>query len=273
MGRKKMLPDISLPPARLKSEAEADDPLMGLTPIPRGSGKGGGGSEWKAALMGYRDENPEFLGRCAAPGTLLPEDINVLMTSLEAAGSDGTTLDIFAAALRLTEPEFGEMVKLYPDTLGRSLQLSRANRKEYIMEGSKSLLFRSSAMFKEMMGSPAMKDMFELSDEKADDMSPEERIEVLLRERGVEPCGYVQGVFLTGDSGEMDGISDISEDFSKWGVASAEDLLDVFEKLNKKVDISHKTQGKLDHGHQIDVGGREGESQTTSLVRLPEIRL
>ena len=232
-----------------------EDPLLGLSPV-QSSNPYEEQVKWKRILAEHAEKEPFFRDRCVAAAGLIPSDINTIMTALELSGSDGTTLDIFAAKLRLTEKELSALVNAYPESIGRSMQLARANRKEFVMEGAKGQIFRSSAIFKEYLSNPALKDMFQLEEEGRAEFTAEEKAEAMLHAEGIRPSTYTRGVFLVGDVKEdMDAVTqkDVKASLKKLDFLTVDDLLDFFDKKSKippeTVDTPAPLSIRLENGH------------------------
>lgn len=254
------------------------DPLLDINPAPSAGFSGSSSSSssssskkdktkmkpWQAMLETYMESGHGVgLARRCMDCELTPSDINALMESLEMSGEDMTTLDVFAASLRLTEPEINALVRTYSDSLGRSLQIARAKRKEFIMDGAMSQVFRNSSSIKQLTDNPKLMDMFQVEDEKLSNASVATKAESLLQERGVKPGGYSQAVFLTGDINLDEDAGFDRELEEKFSVVRPEEILRAFMDVdnNKRKEVAYNhgnvdgTDKRVDEGEDSQGGG------------------
>lgn len=192
-----------LPPSN--AAADKQNPLLEINPVSGGISSVRKRKQdeklepWEAVLQDYMEANNADLHTRCLHKTLTPSDINAIMEALEMSGKDAITLDVFASFLRLTEPEIVELIRKYPDTLGRSLKIAQANRKNFILDAVKTQAFRNSAAFKELLTSPNFKNVFEAADELDEQGSVAQKAERMLQEKGIMPDKYATAIFLTGD--------------------------------------------------------------------------
>ena len=217
-----------------------EDPFLAINPT--GPAKRGKLEPWEAVLADHEEAVPGLASRCLSL-SLTPADLNVMMEALEMSGDDAVTLDVFASSLRLTEDEVGRLVKRYPDSLGRSLEIARARRKGFIMDAARTQAYRNTSALKELLSNPRMMDMFQAEEEAEREgmRTHEERVEDLLMKRGVAPAGYASAVFLTGDTegfvkdGEFSGLED--ELKTKGKFVTAGELVDAMNEKEKSKDV------------------------------------
>ena len=162
------------------------------------------------------ESDTTFLDKCSYnPEKLSAQDVALICRSLELAGAEGMTLDVFAARLRLLESDVMKLIEAHPE-VGKSIQIARARRKEFLHTNLVQTAHRSPHAAKELLTNPLLsQDLLQKVEEKDAKKSLETVVEESLLARGIKPKGFSQIVYLTGRAKEMDAPPDPEEGLSE----------------------------------------------------------
>ena len=203
------------------------DVTQTLSPSELGPSK----EKWVEDLDNYKEKDPKFLHRCETQ-ELTDDDLFIICETLEASGEAGMSLDVFAAKLRILEPDFVELARKYPQ-VEKSIRLSRVKRKGTFLENMVISGHKSTATMRELFENENInKDLLAKEEEAKGDTAKRTDTEVakILMEEGIVPGEYLSVVCLTGDLPSVDDIPNPNAGMAEFGYKEPDEILDEIER-------------------------------------------